>query len=133
MKFTLSPLLQAAVRFKKVVAGLSGVYALAKDGSLGYYRDAICGGFLFDKTGTLSSPYFPAKYPSGQSCLWVIRPAGAKLIDLDFDTRFDVRSSPLCKDYLTTTYPGITEPIVECGRTVVDKRIQAEQVSTPFL
>lgn len=93
----------------------------------------MCGGFVFDRSGTISSPNYPALYPPNQSCLWVIRPKGAKIIDLNFESQFEIKASPLCNDYLTTTYPGITEPIVECGKTVVDKRIQAEQVWIEFV
>lgn len=56
-----------------------------------------------------------------------------KTIRLRFDDQFDVRRLPTCDDYLVTSYPGIKEPIVECGTDVLDKKVNAGQVWIEFI
>ena len=42
-------------------------------------------------------------------------------------------SGQSCQDYLATAFPGIKEPVVECGRTAYDKVIKAGQVWLEFV
>jgi len=55
------------------------------------------------------------------------------MINVKFDDRFDVRKMPACEDYLITSYPGVREPIVECGKDVLDKTVEADQVWIEFI
>ena len=65
--------------------------------------------------------------------MWVIKPEYAKVININFDDRFNIRKLPSCEDYLITSYPGISEPIVECGKDVSDKIVEADQVWIEFV
>lgn len=103
-----------------------------------YHLDKICGDVISDVSGGFSSPNFPGNYAAGLSCLWVIKPTikggkEVKTIRLRFDDQFDVRRLPNCDDYLVTSYPGIKEPIVECGTDVLDKTVEAGQVWIEFI
>lgn len=97
------------------------------------FLDEVCGGILTSTTGVVSSPNFPSQYQPDLSCFWVIKPNGAQLIDIAFHETFDVRRRPDCDDSLITTYPGIQEPLVECGKDVLDKTIEGDQVWFEFV
>ena len=93
---------------------------------------------MSDASGGFASPNFPGNYAAGLSCLWVIKPtikdgSDVKTIRLRFDDQYDVRRLPSCDDYLVTSYPGIREPIVECGKDVLDKTVEAGQVWIEFV
>lgn len=71
-------------------------------------------------------------YPSNVACLWIVAMPNTKSISIKFDETFDISDADLCQDYLLTTYPGIKEPLVECGKTVTDKEIRADQAWIEF-
>lgn len=97
------------------------------------FSDGVCGGILTSTTGELSSPNFPSQYQPDLSCFWVIKPKDAKIIDITFHDTFDIRRLPGCDDSLIMTYPGIQEPLVECGKDVLDKTVEADQVWVEFI
>ena len=64
------------------------------------YRIGACGGNFSTPEGTLTSPYYPDKYPDGTDCVYTIaRPAGTT-IQLYFHS-LDINSHSSCRyDYL---------------------------------
>ncbi len=55
-----------------------------------------CGGDLTTPTGTLSSPNYPGVYAHGRACVWHIRVAEGRRINLTF-TDFDVEHHNYCQ------------------------------------
>lgn len=100
-----------------------------------YFLDSICGGILTSPSGTVSSPNYPSYYPRNIHCLWMIRPLNANTIDIEFEKGYQLvnKDQGQCADYILTTYPGVAEPIEECGLEILDKKILADQVWVEFV
>lgn len=69
------------------------------------------------------------------NCLWMIRPPNANTIDIEFEKGYELvnKDQDQCADYILTTYPGVAEPIEECGLEILDKKILADQVWIEFI
>ncbi|KAM7406247.1 hypothetical protein PAMP_000635 [Pampus punctatissimus] len=61
--------------------------------------DALCGGYVFGKTGTILSPGFPDFYPNSLNCTWTIEVSHGKGVHLVFHT-FHLEEN---HDYLSIT------------------------------
>nr|XP_043886771.1 CUB and sushi domain-containing protein 1-like [Solea senegalensis] len=64
--------------------------------------DALCGGYVYGKTGTILSPGFPDFYPNSLNCTWTIEVPHGKGVHLVFHT-FHLEEN---HDYLTVTEDG---------------------------
>uniref|UniRef100_A0A3P9H2P8 CUB and Sushi multiple domains 1 n=1 Tax=Oryzias latipes TaxID=8090 RepID=A0A3P9H2P8_ORYLA len=64
--------------------------------------DALCGGYVFGKTGTILSPGFPDFYPNSLNCTWTIEVSHGKGVHLVFHT-FHLEEN---HDYLSITEDG---------------------------
>ena len=100
-----------------------------------YFLVFFCGGILTSPSGTVSSPNYPSYYPRNIHCLWMIRPQNANTIDIEFEKGYQLvnKDQGQCADYILTTYPGVAEPIEECGLEILDKKILADQVWVEFV
>ncbi|CAL1533934.1 unnamed protein product [Lymnaea stagnalis] len=68
-----------------------------------FFPDSItgCGGELKDKSGTITSPIYPANYPNNAVCNWTIVAAVGEIIDLRF-SKLDLDGySDSCPDVVT--------------------------------
>ncbi|KAK1891689.1 CUB and sushi domain containing protein 1, partial [Dissostichus eleginoides] len=61
--------------------------------------DALCGGYVYGKTGTILSPGFPDYYPNSLNCTWTIEVSHGKGVHLVFHT-FHLEEN---HDYLSIT------------------------------
>uniref|UniRef100_A0AAQ4PH74 CUB and Sushi multiple domains 1 n=1 Tax=Gasterosteus aculeatus aculeatus TaxID=481459 RepID=A0AAQ4PH74_GASAC len=61
--------------------------------------DALCGGYVYGKTGTILSPGFPDFYPNSLNCTWTIEVSHGKGVHLVFHT-FHLEEN---HDYLSIT------------------------------
>ncbi|CAL1529132.1 unnamed protein product [Lymnaea stagnalis] len=60
-----------------------------------------CGGYMPISTGIISSPNYPADYPSQQNCSWKVSVNTGKTIRLTFDQPFNIADTGICSnDYL---------------------------------
>ena len=100
-----------------------------------FISDAICGGYLTSTTGLIRNPEYPGYTWQRKNCLWIIKKLGANQINIEVDGKVDIGKNEdgSCLDYLATTYPGITQPVVECGRVIVNKEVKADQVWIEFV
>ncbi|KAM6977905.1 CUB and sushi domain-containing protein 1-like [Aplochiton taeniatus] len=64
--------------------------------------DAMCGGYIFGKTGTILSPGFPDFYPNSLNCTWTIEVSHGKGVQLLFHT-FHLEEN---HDYLSISEDG---------------------------
>ncbi|KAJ8250433.1 hypothetical protein COCON_G00223550 [Conger conger] len=84
--------------------------------------DALCGGYVYGKTGTILSPGFPDFYPNSLNCTWTIEVPHGKGVHLVFHT-FHLEDS---HDYLLITEGGsFTEPVVRLTGSVLPPSIKA--------
>ena len=100
-----------------------------------FISDAICGGYRTSTSGLIAYHQYPGQTRQRKNCLWIIRKLGATQIYIEVDGEVDIRKDEdgSCLDYLATAYPGITQPVVECGRAIVDKEVKADQVWIEFV
>ncbi|KAM9317096.1 CUB and sushi domain-containing protein 1 [Gastrophryne carolinensis] len=84
--------------------------------------DALCGGYIHGKTGTLLSPGFPDFYPNSLNCTWTVEVSHGKGVQLVFHT-FHLESS---HDYLLITEDGsFTHPVARLTGSVLPPTIRA--------
>ncbi|KAM4694506.1 CUB and sushi domain-containing protein 1 [Discoglossus pictus] len=84
--------------------------------------DALCGGYIHGKTGTILSPGFPDFYPNSLNCTWTIEVSHGKGVQLVFHT-FHLESS---HDYLLITEDGsFTHPVARLTGSVLPPTIKA--------
>ncbi|KAI1241194.1 hypothetical protein IHE44_0009660 [Lamprotornis superbus] len=84
--------------------------------------DALCGGYIHGKSGTVLSPGFPDFYPNSLNCTWTIEVSHGKGVQLVFHT-FHLESS---HDYLLITEDGsFTEPVARLTGSVLPPTIKA--------
>uniref|UniRef100_A0A673IHF6 CUB and Sushi multiple domains 1 n=1 Tax=Sinocyclocheilus rhinocerous TaxID=307959 RepID=A0A673IHF6_9TELE len=84
--------------------------------------DALCGGFIYGKTGTVLSPGFPDFYPNSLNCTWTVEVSHGKGVQLLFHT-FHLEDS---HDYLLITEDGsFTEPVARLTGSVLPPSIKA--------
>ncbi|MBN3309505.1 CSMD1 protein, partial [Amia calva] len=84
--------------------------------------DALCGGYIYGKSGTILSPGFPDFYPNSLNCTWTIEVSHGKGVQLLFHT-FHLEDS---HDYLLITEDGsFTEPVARLTGSVLPPSIKA--------
>uniref|UniRef100_A0A9J7XDS2 CUB and Sushi multiple domains 1 n=1 Tax=Cyprinus carpio carpio TaxID=630221 RepID=A0A9J7XDS2_CYPCA len=84
--------------------------------------DALCGGYIYGKTGTVLSPGFPDFYPNSLNCTWTVEVSHGKGVQLLFHT-FHLEDS---HDYLLITEDGsFTEPVARLTGSVLPPSIKA--------
>ena len=100
-----------------------------------FISDVICGGYLTSTSGLITNPEYPGHTRQRRNCLWIIRTLGATQINIEAGGKVDIGENEdgSCLDYLATTYPGVTQPVVECGKAIVDKEVKADQVWIEFV
>ncbi|XP_056421690.1 CUB and sushi domain-containing protein 1 isoform X3 [Hyla sarda] len=84
--------------------------------------DALCGGYIHGRSGTVLSPGFPDFYPNSLNCTWTIEVSHGKGVQLVFHT-FHLESS---HDYLLITEDGsFTHPVARLTGSVLPPTIKA--------
>nr|XP_055205502.1 CUB and sushi domain-containing protein 1 isoform X1 [Gorilla gorilla gorilla] len=84
--------------------------------------DALCGGYIQGKSGTVLSPGFPDFYPNSLNCTWTIEVSHGKGVQMIFHT-FHLESS---HDYLLITEDGsFSEPVARLTGSVLPHTIKA--------
>ncbi|MGH0157496.1 UNVERIFIED_CONTAM: hypothetical protein FKN15_052472 [Acipenser sinensis] len=84
--------------------------------------DALCGGYMHAKSGTVLSPGFPDYYPNSLNCTWTIEVSHGKGVQMLFHT-FHLEDS---HDYLLITEDGIfTEPVARLTGSGLPPSIKA--------
>ncbi|XP_067001338.2 low-density lipoprotein receptor-related protein 12 isoform X2 [Anabrus simplex] len=89
-----------------------------------YHNDVCDESFLRKEKGTLTSPFYPSRYPSYISCTWIIesRPQTAvriSVLDLDLEEDTDCIQQPCCSHaWLSIPQIGAKEPLKLCGHSV---------------
>ncbi|XP_073531495.1 CUB and sushi domain-containing protein 1 isoform X2 [Phyllobates terribilis] len=84
--------------------------------------DALCGGYIHARSGTILSPGFPDFYPNSLNCTWTIEVSHGKGVQLVFHT-FHLESS---HDYLLITEDGsFTHPVARLTGSVLPPTIKA--------
>uniref|UniRef100_A0A2K6FE01 CUB and Sushi multiple domains 1 n=1 Tax=Propithecus coquereli TaxID=379532 RepID=A0A2K6FE01_PROCO len=84
--------------------------------------DALCGGYIHGKSGTVLSPGFPDFYPNSLNCTWTIEVSHGKGVQMIFHT-FHLESS---HDYLLITEDGsFSEPVARLTGSVLPHTIKA--------
>ncbi|XP_072264529.1 CUB and sushi domain-containing protein 1 [Pyxicephalus adspersus] len=84
--------------------------------------DALCGGYIHGKSGTILSPGFPDFYPNSLNCTWTIEVSHGKGVQLVFHT-FHLESS---HDYLLITEDGsFAHPVARLTGSVLPPTIKA--------
>ncbi|MBZ3876498.1 CUB and sushi domain-containing protein 1 [Sciurus carolinensis] len=84
--------------------------------------DALCGGYIHGRSGTVLSPGFPDFYPNSLNCTWTIEVSHGKGVQLTFHT-FHLESS---HDYLLITEDGsFSEPVARLTGSVLPHTIKA--------
>ncbi|XP_023598845.1 CUB and sushi domain-containing protein 1-like [Trichechus manatus latirostris] len=84
--------------------------------------DALCGGYIHGKSGTVLSPGFPDFYPNSLNCTWTVEVSHGKGVQMIFHT-FHLESS---HDYLLITEDGsFTEPVARLTGSVLPHTIKA--------
>uniref|UniRef100_A0A8D0BPV5 CUB and Sushi multiple domains 1 n=1 Tax=Salvator merianae TaxID=96440 RepID=A0A8D0BPV5_SALMN len=84
--------------------------------------DALCGGYIHGRSGTILSPGFPDFYPNSLNCTWTIEVSHGKGVQMIFHT-FHLESS---HDYLLITEDGsFSEPVARLTGSVLPPTIKA--------
>ena len=72
-------------------------------------------------------------YPSNSNCLWVIQVPEAKQVEVTFED-FDLEPELYCrKDRMVTYSAESDEPVIECGKTVLNKVVKGNRISIELL
>ncbi|XP_063773612.1 deleted in malignant brain tumors 1 protein-like [Pseudophryne corroboree] len=74
-----------------------------------------CGGLLTQPTGTFYSPQFPGLYPDNALCIWEIRVAPGKTVDLSF-VYLDLEIASSCGYDSVTIYDGLPLSSPQLGK-----------------
>ncbi|XP_039595033.1 CUB and sushi domain-containing protein 1-like [Polypterus senegalus] len=84
--------------------------------------DALCGGYIYGRSGTILSPGFPDYYPNSLNCTWVIEVSHGKGVQLLFHT-FHLEDS---HDYLLIAEDGsFVDPVARLTGSVLPPSIKA--------
>uniref|UniRef100_A0A3Q3JM08 CUB and Sushi multiple domains 1 n=1 Tax=Monopterus albus TaxID=43700 RepID=A0A3Q3JM08_MONAL len=84
--------------------------------------DAVCGGYVYGKTGTILSPGFPDFYPNSLNCTWTIEVSHGKGVHLVFHT-FHLEEN---HDYLSITEDGNFQvPVARLTGSVLPPSVKA--------
>uniref|UniRef100_A0A3P8P4T7 CUB and Sushi multiple domains 1 n=1 Tax=Astatotilapia calliptera TaxID=8154 RepID=A0A3P8P4T7_ASTCA len=84
--------------------------------------DALCGGYVYGKTGTILSPGFPDFYPNSLNCTWTIEVSHGKGVHLVFHT-FHLEEN---HDYLSITEDGNFQvPVARLTGSVLPPSVKA--------
>ncbi|XP_047218456.1 CUB and sushi domain-containing protein 1-like [Girardinichthys multiradiatus] len=84
--------------------------------------DALCGGYVFGKTGTILSPGFPDFYPNSLNCTWTIEVSHGKGVHLVFHT-FHLEEN---HDYLSIFEDGnFQAPVARLTGSVLPPSVKA--------
>ncbi|XP_070827197.1 CUB and sushi domain-containing protein 1a isoform X2 [Chaetodon trifascialis] len=84
--------------------------------------DALCGGYVFGKTGTILSPGFPDFYPNSLNCTWTIEVSHGKGVHLVFHT-FHLEEN---HDYLSIIEDGNFQvPVARLTGSVLPPSVKA--------
>ncbi|KAK2920300.1 hypothetical protein Q8A73_002504 [Channa argus] len=84
--------------------------------------DALCGGYVYGKTGTILSPGFPDFYPNSLNCTWNIEVSHGKGVHLVFHT-FHLEEN---HDYLSITEDGNFQvPVARLTGSVLPPSVKA--------
>ncbi|XP_046885306.1 CUB and sushi domain-containing protein 1-like [Hypomesus transpacificus] len=84
--------------------------------------DALCGGYIYGKTGTILSPGFPDFYPNSLNCTWTIEVSHGKGVQMVFHT-FHLEEN---HDYLLITEDGsFTEPVSRVTGSILPPSVKA--------
>ncbi|XP_037549410.1 CUB and sushi domain-containing protein 1 [Nematolebias whitei] len=84
--------------------------------------DALCGGYVFGKTGTILSPGFPDFYPNSLNCTWTIEVSHGKGVHLIFHT-FHLEEN---HDYLSIIEDGNFQvPVARLTGSVLPPSVKA--------
>ncbi|KAG7230246.1 hypothetical protein INR49_012379, partial [Caranx melampygus] len=84
--------------------------------------DALCGGYVYGKTGTILSPGFPDFYPNSLNCTWTIEVSHGKGVHLVFHT-FHLEEN---HDYLSITEDGnFLVPVARLTGSVLPPSVKA--------
>ncbi|XP_060780908.1 CUB and sushi domain-containing protein 1a [Neoarius graeffei] len=84
--------------------------------------DALCGGYVHGKTGTILSPGFPDFYPNSLNCTWTIEVSHGKGVQMVFHT-FHLEDS---HDYLLIMEDGsLNEPVARLTGSVLPPSVKA--------
>ncbi|KAM6149501.1 CUB and sushi domain-containing protein 1 [Erethizon dorsatum] len=84
--------------------------------------DALCGGYIQGKSGTVLSPGFPDFYPNSLNCTWTIEVSHGKGVQMVFHT-FHLESS---HDFLLITEDGsFSQPVARLTGSVLPHTIKA--------
>jgi len=60
-----------------------------------HQSSSACGGVLTGEKGEISSPNYPAFYPPNSDCIWVIKPASGRPVQLSFKS-FNLEAESRC-------------------------------------
>ncbi|XP_030270316.1 CUB and sushi domain-containing protein 1-like isoform X1 [Sparus aurata] len=84
--------------------------------------DALCGGYVYGKTGTILSPGFPDFYPNSLNCTWTIEVSHGKGVHLVFHT-FHLEEN---HDYLSIIEDGNFQvPVARLTGSVLPPSVKA--------
>ncbi|XP_054625925.1 CUB and sushi domain-containing protein 1-like isoform X1 [Dunckerocampus dactyliophorus] len=84
--------------------------------------DALCGGYVYGKMGTILSPGFPDFYPNSLNCTWTIEVSHGKGVHLVFHT-FHLEEN---HDYLSITEDGnFLVPVARLTGSVLPSSVKA--------
>ncbi|CAG05694.1 unnamed protein product [Tetraodon nigroviridis] len=84
--------------------------------------DALCGGYIYGKTGTILSPGFPDFYPNSLNCTWTVEVSHGKGVHLVFHT-FHLEEN---HDYLSITEDGNFQvPVARLTGSVLPPSVKA--------
>nr|XP_057944796.1 CUB and sushi domain-containing protein 1-like isoform X2 [Doryrhamphus excisus] len=84
--------------------------------------DALCGGYVYGKMGTILSPGFPDFYPNSLNCTWTIEVSHGKGVHLVFHT-FHLEEN---HDYLSITEDGnFLVPVARLTGSVLPPSVKA--------
>ncbi|XP_032416301.1 CUB and sushi domain-containing protein 1 isoform X4 [Xiphophorus hellerii] len=84
--------------------------------------DALCGGYVFGKTGTILSPGFPDFYPNSLNCTWTVEVSHGKGVHLVFHT-FHLEEN---HDYLSIIEDGnFQAPVARLTGSVLPPSVKA--------
>ncbi|XP_072507728.1 cubilin [Notamacropus eugenii] len=95
-----------------------------------------CGGniYLHDSNidGYMTSPNYPASYPSHADCIWLISVPSGRLVKLQFEDQFNIETSPNCtSNYLELRDGGDSSaPILAkfCGSSLPSSQLSSSDV-----
>lgn len=70
----------------------------------------MCGGKIYTRTGTITSPGFPKSYQPSQECIWIITAPAGKQIELVVESFELEQHSPCESDFLEIRFVTDSKP-----------------------